>query len=376
MRCPRSRPSPAARLLTAPALAAPAFAAPLLLMLVLTTLARPGLAHEVGLSTVQVEVEGRDALVELGLSEADVLVAFPRLDVDGDGALSPGELEQVSELVEPEGWVSVESGEDRCPAQLLLVSHTTGDGIVSSLRARCPGGRATALSLPWLARLGRGHRSVVTVQDRADPGAPGAEAVLSAGSPRLDLGVEPVAPPVAAFFGIGVEHILIGADHLLFLLGLVLVARRRRDLLALVTSFTAAHSVTLSLAALGLVTLPPSLVEPAIAASVVYVGVENLVRPTAARRWRLTFLFGLVHGFGFAGVLAEIGLPSGQVGGALGLFNLGVEAGQLFVLLLVWPALVALRRFGGWERRAVPALSVTVALAGLVWLLERTGVLG
>ena len=108
---------------------------------------------------------------------------------------------------------------------------------------------------------------------------------------------------------LGIEHILTGADHLVFLLGLLLVAGGWRPLLGVVTAFTVAHSITLALAALSIFAPSPRLVEPAIALSIAYVGVENLLNPDARQRWRITFPFGLVHGFGFAGALRAIALP-------------------------------------------------------------------
>jgi hydrogenase/urease accessory protein HupE len=182
-------------------------------------------------------------------------------------------------------------------------------------------------------------------------------------------------PEFSTMFALGVEHILTGYDHLLFLAGLLVACRRLRTMLGVVTSFTVAHSVTLALAGLGLVELSSGVVEPLIAASIVFVGVENLwLRDEPRWRWALTFAFGLVHGFGFAGVLGELGL--GQSGTSLVMpllaFNLGVEAGQLAVALVVLPLLLWLRRRGWFEKRELYATSLAVALLGAHWFLERT----
>jgi hydrogenase/urease accessory protein HupE len=176
---------------------------------------------------------------------------------------------------------------------------------------------------------------------------------------------------VLAFFRLGVEHILSGFDHLLFLLALVLRGGSIGALLAIVTAFTVAHSVTLALAVLDVVTLPAQLVEPAIALSIVYVALENirLERP-ASRRWTVSFLFGLVHGFGFAGALMELGLPTGALVPSLLSFNAGVEVGQGMVVSVLLPALLWLRRCY-WERRAVMTMSALVLTAGIVLLIER-----
>lgn len=181
----------------------------------------------------------------------------------------------------------------------------------------------------------------------------------------------PPANGVVAFFRLGIEHILSGFDHLLFLFALILRGGTIGSLLVIVTAFTVAHSITLALAVLDLVTLPPQLVEPVIALSIVYVAFENIFFERAvSRRWAVGFVFGLVHGFGFAGALLELGLPTGALVGSLVSFNLGVEAGQALVIAGLLPALLWLRRFE-WERRAVTTLSALVLTAGLALLVER-----
>lgn len=177
-----------------------------------------------------------------------------------------------------------------------------------------------------------------------------------------------------SFLRLGVEHILKGYDHLLFLLGLLVACRRFKTMALVITCFTLAHSVTLALAALDLVSLSPRVVEPLIAASIVFVGIENLLRQDEPRwRWALTLAFGLVHGFGFAGVLKEAGL--GSTGASLVVplfsFNLGVELGQFAVAAIVLPLLWRLRRWPTFERHGQFFISVFVVLAGSYWLLER-----
>jgi hydrogenase/urease accessory protein HupE len=180
-------------------------------------------------------------------------------------------------------------------------------------------------------------------------------------------------PELPEYFALGVEHILLGFDHLVFLLGVVLIATRTRSVLLAVTAFTLAHSLTLGLSVMGAVSVSPRLVEPLIALSVAYVGLENFWRRDGAQRYRLTFAFGLVHGFGFAGALSEIGVPEGRAAAALALFNLGVEGGQLLVLAVVWPLLVWLRR--SRERPFVltaRVVNVVLVVLGVGWALERT----
>jgi hypothetical protein len=174
-----------------------------------------------------------------------------------------------------------------------------------------------------------------------------------------------------SFFLLGVEHILIGYDHLLFLLMLILRGGNLWSLLKIITAFTVAHSITLALAALSLVTLPERAVEAVIALSIAYVAAENLFfKQAASHRWAVSFLFGLVHGFGFSNVLRELGLPQEGLLWSLLSFNLGVEAGQAFAVLLAVPVLLWLRKTS-FEPRAVAALSAVVLAVGLVLFVER-----
>jgi hypothetical protein len=173
------------------------------------------------------------------------------------------------------------------------------------------------------------------------------------------------------FFRLGVRHILTGYDHILFLFALILRGGRLHSLLGIVTAFTVAHSITLALAVLGVVIVPSAIVEPVIALSIAYVALENIFRRRAASgRWAVSFVFGLVHGFGFAGALLELGLPPSGIVGSLLFFNLGVEAGQAIVVAALFPALLGLCRFA-WERRAVTAVSAAVFVAAMALAIER-----
>jgi hypothetical protein len=204
-------------------------------------------------------------------------------------------------------------------------------------------------------------------------------ALLEAGevSPPIPLDRLP-APPTAGetarrYLRLGFVHILPrGLDHILFVLGLFLLAPRVRPLLLQVSAFTVAHTATLALATVGWVRLPAALVEPLIALSIVYVAVENLLtdrlRP---HRTAVVFAFGLLHGLGFAGVLTELGLPPGQLLPALLAFNTGVELGQLAVLALAFLALGAFLRRPWFRSRVAVPLSLAIAAAGLFWAVER-----
>jgi hydrogenase/urease accessory protein HupE len=176
----------------------------------------------------------------------------------------------------------------------------------------------------------------------------------------------------------GIEHIFLGYDHIAFLIAVVLWARRLVPVIKIVTAFTIAHSITLSLAALNIVVIPSIVVEPAIAASIVFVAMENFFSRDIDRRWRITFVFGLVHGFGFAGALREVGLPANAIVTALAAFNVGVEIGQVAIVSIVVPTLIALDWLMSVDRaksvRAaalVYTLSVLIGLLGSYWLLVR-----
>ncbi len=188
---------------------------------------------------------------------------------------------------------------------------------------------------------------------------------------RVSLAARQPSREEGSFFRLGVEHILTGYDHLLFLGALLLRGGRLLSLFKIITAFTVAHSITLALAVFGLVAVPERLVECVIAASIVYVALENVfLRDAPSQRWVVSFLFGLVHGFGFASALSPLQLPPGHLALALLGFNLGVEAGQALVVALLLPLLVWMRG-SRWERHAVQTASGAVALLGFIWFVER-----
>lgn len=191
----------------------------------------------------------------------------------------------------------------------------------------------------------------------------------------------PVEQPRAArgrvalqYLVLGFTHIIPkGIDHILFVLGIYLLSWRIKPVLAQVTAFTLAHTITLGLTIYGIVALSPSVVEPLIALSIVYVAIENLMT-RELKPWRiaLVFVFGLLHGMGFAGVLGELGLPREHFALALVTFNVGVELGQLCVLLAAFVAVVSWARHKSWYRQAVvvPA-SLLIAVIGAFWTVQR-----
>jgi len=176
---------------------------------------------------------------------------------------------------------------------------------------------------------------------------------------------------MGTFLTLGIHHILSGYDHLLFLLGLLLSGGSVFALAKIITAFTVAHSVTLSLAVTDVIAVPDRLVEAVIALSIAFVAAENLApRPAVSRRWIVSFLFGLVHGFGFSSALRELGLTREGLALSLLSFNVGVEAGQALVIAILLPGLILLRR-SQWETRAVIASSIAILATGVVLFVER-----
>jgi len=188
----------------------------------------------------------------------------------------------------------------------------------------------------------------------------------------IAFGRTPVWQAIGGFVTLGIEHILTGYDHILFLLSLLMLGGSLRSLVKIVTAFTVAHSVTLSLAVLNIVALPSRWVESAIALSIVYVASENVWRGSASlrMRWLVTFGFGLVHGLGFASALQEMHLPQADVAASLVGFNLGVEIAQLAVVALAYLALDALRN-RTWAPSFRQWVSVATALVGVFWFVQR-----
>lgn len=183
---------------------------------------------------------------------------------------------------------------------------------------------------------------------------------------------------MGTFIPAGIHHIWIGPDHMLFLFGLLLLGGSLWRLTKIITAFTIGHSITLSLAALDIVTVPSSIVEPAIALTIVVVGADNLLQGQGRdMRFWLALCFGLIHGFGFASVLKEFGLPQSALGWSLFSFNIGVELGQLSLVVPVGLALAALRRYSPkWRDRVTIGGSIVVIGGGTWWFVQRVFLTG
>jgi len=226
--------------------------------------------------------------------------------------------------------------------------------------------------------LERTMTDTLVVVERADGNR--VQDLLRPERPSLQIDAGGEGMPVLAYLSLGIRHILTGYDHLLFVLGLMLLTRGLWDLVRTVTAFTVAHSITLAATALGYFVFSPVKLEILVALSIVFVAVEaiNLQRgrdsPTLHRVWLIAFAFGLLHGSAFAGALAEIGLPQGNIPGALLLFNAGVEVGQLlFIALLSFAGFAIVRFTPVMAARFSPAPAYLIGIAACFWLFERIG---
>jgi hypothetical protein len=347
-------------------------------------------AHVSSLTHSEVTVDGAEVSWQIRIARGDLAESLGRDPADAPSLddLRAGAAQVIGYVTDR---IEVLDGEVACPPDLSsadLAPASDGDAVLITWTARCPA-PVTSLVLDYdlFFELDPTHEAVVQVT----AGGEAAPAhILREEEARFvwDLAGEPPSG-ILGFIRSGIDHILFGFDHIAFVLTLLLVLslsrqpdgwRRRRlpDALRatalIVTGFTVAHSLTLIAASLGWVDLPGQLVESAIALSIAYTAIENVIRPDGAR-WRLglTFAFGLLHGLGFARML-EVLLPPDDVILPLLAFNVGVELGQLAIVAIALPATWLLCGAIGAERYrrvAMPALSAILAVLGLLWLAER-----
>jgi hypothetical protein len=328
---------------------------------------------------------------DIALRDLDYVL---ELDRDGNGALTWGEVRQRADEITRYATSRLEltAGGKPCvwhtSGSLMLDKHSDGTYAVLSLAARCES-LAKGLSARYslLFDVDPMHRGLV---QWVAPGNQSAQALVfgtESAEQTLALAPQGAWPTLRQYLMDGVWHIWIGYDHILFLLALLLpsvLVRRAgawegvprsgaavRDVVKVVTAFTLAHSITLSLAALEVISLPSRLVESAIAASVVLAALNNLRGTVESRRWVLAFCFGLIHGFGFASVLTDLGLPQQALVLALVGFNVGVEIGQLAIVAVFLPLAFSLRSTGFYRVGVLKAGSVLVAVLAGWWLVQR-----
>ncbi|MBB3220646.1 HupE/UreJ family protein [Pseudoduganella umbonata] len=362
--------------------------------LCLSLLAPPAFAHKPSDSYLVLRVDGVriEGHWDIALRDLDMALG---LDGDGDGRLTWNELRARHGAIEAYALsrLSIAAGGAPCvlaagPQQ--VDEHTDGAYTVLPLSGTCAGKpKALTVAYRLFGDVDAQHRGLLRIGE----GETARTAILGGERPvqTVPLGQENAASQALrqffAYVRHGAWHIWIGYDHVLFLVSLLLPAVLVRragtwqhvpafraaatDVLKTVTAFTLAHSLTLALAALGVVAPPSRWVESAIAASVVVAALNNVWPVIPGPRWAAALLFGLVHGFGFAGVLAGLGLERGALTVSLVGFNLGVELGQLAIVAVVLPLAFALRGTHAYRRVLLPAGSLAIAMIGAIWLGER-----
>ena len=328
-------------------------------------------AHPANVAYARVAIG--EAAVEIALSlnlfELDLVMS---LDRDLDGRVDASELESrradiVAYLSEK---VGVSAAGRVVPATVLAFApaRSADNRAVLEATLRFSGTaplRDVVVRCEPLTELGVDHTTLA----RIDVDGASREFVFRAGA--MYRGAPGLVATALEFLKLGIVHIFIGYDHIAFLVALLLTGASVLAVVKIVTAFTAAHSLTLSLAALDVITLPPALVEAGIALSIVYVAAANLLTTRGEGRWVVSFLFGLVHGFGFAAVLKDLGLRSSALVTSLVTFNVGVEIAQVAIVGAALPVLYGLRHTR-LELPVVRAASAIILTLGLVWLYQRT----
>jgi len=336
-------------------------------------------AHKPSDSYLVLAADGKELRGQWDIALRDLEYAIG-LDADGDGAITWGELRKKQSEVAAYAFARFTVRDCKIkPGAMLVDEHTDGGYAVLQFTADCGEALPRRLELEYslFADLDPTHRGLL----RAQFGEQTVTGVLGPDQPRLSLDPEG-RTRLEQFFDYareGVWHIWIGFDHVLFLLSLLLPAVLSAprfapafwEVFRVVTAFTVAHSITLALAALSVVSLPSRLVESAIAASVVLAALNNLFPVVHRGRWLVAFTFGLIHGFGFASVLTELGLPKESLLLALVGFNLGVEAGQLCIVAAFLPIAYTLRDSWIYRRVVVVGGSALIVAIASLWMIER-----
>jgi hypothetical protein len=348
-------------------------------VVLLICVALPARAHQPSVSIAELDVRGDRVVGRLRFAAAD-LATLIHLDQTADGSYTQSGIDAVLpalvHLTLDEYAVATPDGSCRLePAPRAEIDGP--DGVTVSGSWSCPQPiEALRVRVRFLEVFGTGHVHLAKI---SFPGDQVSQRVAEADSPGFEverrMGFWAAA---RRFLQLGIEHIFTGYDHIAFLIGLLLLGGSFKELVQIVTAFTVAHSITLALATLAIVNPTPRVVEPLIAASIIYVAAENLwalrrgTRASALRhRWMLTFVFGLVHGFGFASVLRELHLPRSGLAAALVTFNVGVEIGQVCIVALAVPLFALLRRTRWFEPMGVRVCSLAVGCLGLTWFVQR-----
>jgi len=363
----------------------------LALILLLSLWLSPAFAHKPSDSYLALSKQGNRLTGEWDIALRDLDYAIG-LDADGDGQITWGEVRAKHEEIAAYALarLAIADGGVACPIRItghLIDDHSDGTYAVLRFDADCPAApQLLTIKYRLFFDLDPQHRGLLRLEEQGRTHT----AVFSPErktwqleGPSVGLGSE-----FRDFFETGVWHIWTGFDHILFLCALLLPAvlehrggrwqavttfrKAFLDVIGIVTAFTIAHSITLSLAVLGFIILPSRLIESTIAAAVVGAALNNLYPLIEKRLWIVAFVFGLVHGLGFANVLTELALPKGTLAVSLVSFNLGVEAGQLATVAAFLPLAYLSRRSWLYPRLVLGAGSLSIVAVASVWLIERS----
>jgi hydrogenase/urease accessory protein HupE/uncharacterized protein YcfL len=333
----------------------------------------PALAHQQSLASSKIHFENKKMIVELLIDQKSIL-EINGYDIEKVTTINESQL---TEELKQKTFAYVEKG-----------FHASNNGQEMDLQM-------TEISIPdfsnvrlvleftsadlidkvdidydlWFENSEGKHKNVATIEN----GENTSEFIFADKSRHLSMeaGLElPLGTTIWQFILLGVEHIITGYDHLLFLFALILLGGSFVNILKIVTSFTVAHSITLLLASFEVISLSSRFVESVIALSILYVAIENQFVKNTAKRWMLTFAFGLIHGFGFAGALAETQVPKNHFVTSLLTFNVGVEIGQILIVALVLPFILYVKRFD-WNTFLVRGASSVIGVFGLLWFIQR-----
>ena len=341
-----------------------------------------------GFLTLSVDGSKLSGAIELAIRDGELAVG---LDRDGNGKVTWGELKSSQAALQNymRGHLRLTGADAPCPLKFAAVEvndRVDGSYLWLPITADCGGAfRRLSIDYTLLDAVDPSHRGLLTLF--ANGAAQTAVLGGGAGTRQFELNDISSWSAFVEYLRAGIWHIWSGIDHLLFLLSLllpaVLVRRQNRweavpiagpaflNIVKVVTAFTLAHSITLSLAAFEVIRLPSRITESVIAASIIIAALNNVFPRVTEGRWRIAFAFGLLHGFGFASVLTEMGLPKGARLISLLAFNVGVEAGQLVVVLAVMPLAYFLRATKFYRRGIMPWGSSAIACLALFWFVQR-----
>ena len=354
-------------------------------------------AHKASDAYLQIDATAQGTTVRLDIALRDLEAALD-IDTDQDGKLTWGEVKAAWPAIEQYALAGLTIA--GCPLRAVeraLERRNDGAYAVLMLSSACALPAVPTISYTLLREVDPTHRGIVKLQRPGQPvvlmlldptqaaAASGALAASGAGAAAA-----PPAPSASAwgFLRDGIHHIVTGYDHVLFLLCLLLPSVMRRTpqgwhpverfsqavlpVVGIVSAFTVAHSITLALAAMKVISLSPAFIEPAIAVTIILAALDNVWPIFPVRRVVVTFFFGLIHGFGFANVLSELNLPTSQFVWALLEFNIGLELGQLMIVSGVTALLFGLRQRRSYPAWVIRGGSFAAIVVGVLWLIERT----